>query len=109
MPPGTSPARPPTTLPVAPLIGAWWPDPGARQSGRGNLGFRSRWKEPDLVAFASWDRRQRRMNALIAIAALLFVYGLAIVSTWPWSLAEIVAFVPPGVIALAIPVRLVLR
>ena len=109
MPAGSSPQQPPTAVSVTSLIGAWWPIADDRRSVRGNLGVRSRWKEPDLVHHAAWDRRQRLQYGLVAIATLLFVYGFAAVATWPWSLAQILSVVPPGAIALAVAVRGLLR
>jgi hypothetical protein len=109
MPAGSSPQQPPTSLPVTALIGTWWPQPDARRSIRGNLGLTSRWKEPDLVGYSSWDRRQRRLNNLLVVATLLFVYGLAIAMTSPLSGTEIVAFLPPGVIGVVVCLRNILR
>ena len=105
MPAGSTREQPPTTLPVTPLLGSWWPDPAARHSVRGNLGVRSAWREPDLVQYPSWNRRQRRLNSLILVATLVFVYGITIAITRPLTLTEWVAFLPPAAIAIAVAAR----
>jgi hypothetical protein len=109
MPAGTSRDQPPATLPATSLIGAWWPNPNDRWSIRGNLGFRSRWKEADLIGYAAWELRERRKNALIVIATLLFAGAAAIAAAGPLSDAEIVTFVPPFAIGLGAAVRALVR
>lgn len=109
MPPGTSPQTPPSVVSAPALLGAWWPRLDQRWSVRGSLSVRRPWKEGDLATYAAWDRRQRRQNGLLLAGLLLFVYGLAIVATWPSTVAEAVEFLPPGIVGLALAVRSVLR
>jgi hypothetical protein len=105
MPVGTTPVDPPATLSVTALLGAWWPDPGQRTSVRGSFGGRGRWKEPDLRDPTASDRRQRRLNSAIVLAAVLFAYGLATFSVRSWTFAEAVAYLPPGLVVVALCVR----
>jgi hypothetical protein len=109
MPPHTTPSAPPSILSTTALLGTWWPRLDHRWSVRGSLGVRRAWIESSLSNYAAWDRRQRRHNALLLGGVLLFVYGLAIVTTWPVTVSEAIAFLPPGLVGLAIAVRGVLR
>jgi hypothetical protein len=109
MPSGSSPGSPPHSLPVTALVGAWWPWPDRRRSLRGSLGSQHPWKEASLGSFEAWDRRQRRLNGLLVIGLLVFVYVGAIVGTQSWTVSEIVAFGGPGIVGLALLVRALLR
>lgn len=58
--PGLPPATMlPAVVPVAVLLGHWWPHPARRTSRAGSAGLRFRWREPDLGAFPRHERRQR--------------------------------------------------
>jgi hypothetical protein len=108
MPADTSPLMPPTALSITALLGAWWPNPNRRSSVRGTSNIRRPWREGDLSTYAAWDRRQRRLYGLVLISLVVFVYGLAFVGSWPWTVTEAVEFLPPGLIGLALGARNVL-
>jgi hypothetical protein len=105
MPSGTTPDRPPLTASVTALLGTWWPDPTRRTSIHGNLGGRWPWKEPDLSSERAWDRRQTRWNSLILLALLLFAAGVAIFGFVSVHPADAIAFIPPGLIGIAVSIQ----
>lgn len=97
MPAGTSPATPPATLPVAPLVGDWWPDPTHRLSLRGN-GARIRWAEPTMTAWPRDDLRRRR--TVLAVSAV--VLGVLVLGALRGgTTTALVAIVPPAILGIA--------
>jgi hypothetical protein len=110
MPAGTSRAAPPAALPVTPLLAAWWPRPDLRWSLHGRSSRRRPWKEPDIRAYASWDRRQRRSAALAVSGTLFFGFALVtaigiVTGTGGWTADDLIIFGPPVVAALVISFR----
>jgi hypothetical protein len=93
MPAGTTPSAPPPVLPIAALVGEWWPDP-ARRIGLRNNGGRIPWVEPALPAWPAARRSHRRKAAAITAIVMLVLIGLAVrAGTTP----ALVAVIPPAV------------
>jgi hypothetical protein len=108
MPPNTNVLTPPSILSATALLGAWWPQPDQRWSVRGSYNVRRSWSEGGLSNYASWDARQRQHNSFLLGGGLLFVYALAIVTTWPFTASEAIAYLLPGFVGLALAIRGVL-
>ncbi|HEX5827814.1 MAG TPA: hypothetical protein VFY23_09860 [Candidatus Limnocylindrales bacterium] len=93
MPAGTTPPAPPPVLPIAALVGEWWPDP-ARRIGLRNNGGRIPWVEPALPEWPAARRSHRRKAAAITAVVMLVLIGLAVrAGTTP----ALVAVIPPAV------------
>jgi len=66
----------PASIPVAVLVGSWWPHPARRQTG--DVVFASRvWQSPDLADFGARERHQR-----LLYAAFLTFIGVVLLLTW---------------------------
>lgn len=109
MPSNTSPLAPPPILSATALLGTWWPQPDQRFSVRGSYNVRRRWSEGGLRDYAAWDGRQRRYAARLLGGVLLFTYTLAIATTWPVTVSETIAYLPPGLVGFMLAIRGVLR
>ena len=109
MPPGTSQSAPPERLPVTGLLGAWWPDPEARASIRGEANVRRKWKEGELVSLADWERRQRRLHGVILTGLTGVPLLLSVVFSASWTIASLVAVGPLLLVGLAAGLWLLLR
>lgn len=73
----------PDRLPVAVLLGAWWPHPAKRMTRQGSMSVRFRWRDPDLVRFPGYELRSRILwSALYAAFAVLFL-AVALVGSDP--------------------------
>ena len=70
------PRRFPTKLPVAVLLGAWWPHPARRMSRQGNMNLAFHWREPDIEGFPRRERLERMLlSACIGLFAALLWCG----------------------------------
>ena len=65
-------------MPVAVLLGAWWPHPARRITRAGNLLARRRWRDPGLSAFPREERRQRRVWSLVYLTLAIMCLVLAL-------------------------------
>ena len=75
-----NPGEPPTpilaSVPVAVLVGSWWPHPARRQTQ--TLSFLpSLWQSPDLTGFPAWERHQR-----LVFSFWLALFGALLLLTW---------------------------
>jgi hypothetical protein len=78
--PGIPAARDlPHELPVAVLVGAWWPHPARRMTRTGTARIRWRWRDPDIAGFPRRERRERIVWSVIylALAAMLLWTSVA--------------------------------
>lgn len=66
---GTPGARDlPSELPLAVLVGAWWPHPARRMTRQGTAGIQLRWRDPDIAGFEAHERRSRLLWSLLWLA-----------------------------------------
>lgn len=63
----------PGELPLAVLVGAWWPHPARRMTRQGTAGIALRWRDPGIASYERYERRSRILWSLLwlALAALL--------------------------------------
>jgi hypothetical protein len=64
----------PRELPLAVLVGEWWPHPARRMTRYGTAGVHYRWRDSDIGGFA---RRDRRNRLLWSLPWLALAVGLA--------------------------------
>jgi hypothetical protein len=98
MPAGTTLATPPTVLPVAALVGEWWPDPAHRLALKGN-GARIRWVEPTLARWQAADQSHRRTITVVIVVLLVFLLVGAVRAGSPTSLLAVIPPVAIGIVA----------
>ena len=68
----------PNEVPVAVLVGSWWPHPARRMTRGGNMNARFRWRDPDLADFPRHERWQRLLWTLLYGAFALMLLAVAI-------------------------------
>jgi hypothetical protein len=92
----------PDHVPVAVLLGAWWPHPAKRMTRQGSKSVEFRWRDPDVTRFPAFERRSRILwSALYAVLAVLCL-AAAFDGSSPW---QRVAFGAAGVALLVWRVR----
>lgn len=69
----------PSKVPVAVLVGSWWPHPAHRSIRAGSVGAEFYWKDPDISGFVGWERGQRQQWAAVlgVFGAIALIAGLA--------------------------------
>jgi hypothetical protein len=71
----------PKFVPVATLIGAWWPHPARRMTQVGTYHARARWRDPALADFPRHERRERIKWALLYGSVAAFFVAAALVGS----------------------------
>ena len=95
----------PTVVPVAVLLGQWWPSPARRVSRMGSAGLRFRWREPDLDGFPRHERRERlKWSVLYGVFAIGFLW-VAVAGSSPEWLRVLFGLAGAGLVAWRIHVH----
>jgi hypothetical protein len=68
----------PRDLPLAVLLGAWWPHPARRMTRQGEAGIRLRWRDPDVAGFPGRERRSRLIWSLLYVPSAAFMLWAAV-------------------------------